>query len=79
METEICPGDSCNWGCWNEWSECDSPCDEGSRTRSRECNCPPGTSIDECPCIGEPDESEPCDLPSCEDRKYCMILKKLHE
>ena len=55
-----------NWGAWPTWSDCSVTCDEGTKTRTRQCNNPapahggkscPGTatvteSCDEGPCPG---------------------------
>ena len=66
------------WGCWTAWSECSAgnemPCgDDATRTRTRECDCPEGTSIEDCPCLGEPEEVENCELPPCEDCKLILV------
>jgi len=53
------------WGPWDEWSECDASCGEGSRTRVRTCN---GKK-----CVGSSVESEDCNLDACDECKYIAI------
>ncbi|CAG5109987.1 Oidioi.mRNA.OKI2018_I69.chr2.g4444.t2.cds [Oikopleura dioica] len=78
IEQELCPGDSCMWSCWSEWTEClggvnsleGPPCGESTKKRTRTCDCPPGVDESECGCEGPSEEEEPCDLGSCEDLCY---------
>ena len=47
-ESELCPGDSCQWDCWTEWSECiggpeaatGPSCGPSNKERNRICECP---------------------------------------
>ena len=53
-----------SWSLWNEWSNCSVTCENGTQTRTRDCNHPPpnygGTY-----CPGDGVQYKPCELPMC--------------
>ena len=58
-----------SWSLWSEWGECSVTCENGTRTRTRECNHPPpnfgGTY-----CHGDAIQYKHCELPMCPS-EYC--------
>jgi len=54
------------WGSWDEWSECDATCGDGSRSRIRTCN---GNN-----CIGSSIQSEDCNLDPCVTADECEYV-----
>ena len=52
------------WSEYGEWSSCTVSCEQGTRTRSRNCdNPPPGIGGQQC--SGSEHETEDCNLESC--------------
>ncbi|XP_021367027.1 SCO-spondin-like isoform X2 [Mizuhopecten yessoensis] len=63
-ESEACsPGIMCpidgHWGLWDDWSSCSVSCENGTRTRYRQCN-NPAPAHNGRSCFGDQDESERC-------------------
>lgn len=68
-DVALCCRDA-EWMDWGEWSSCDLPCGEESKTRTRHCADDLGS--DDCPeseyqltCEGNGDESMDCGNPCC--------------
>ncbi|XP_060079617.1 scavenger receptor cysteine-rich type 1 protein M130-like isoform X3 [Ylistrum balloti] len=55
----MCPIDG-HWGQWNGWTPCSVSCENGTRTRSRQCDNPVPVHNGR-PCSGEVHDSEECD------------------
>ncbi|XP_066030883.1 uncharacterized protein [Pocillopora verrucosa] len=64
------------WSDWNEWPNCNKPCNGGSRTRKRTCD-NPAPAFGGKNCEGLPTEAESCNLASCpaEMINYKLKLK----
>ncbi|XP_077125438.1 SCO-spondin-like [Ranitomeya variabilis] len=58
------------WSQWAAWSVCDVECQGGTRSRRRKCEDPPPKNGG-LPCIGEPVQSESCNLQPCGDTEDC--------
>ncbi|XP_069586533.1 SCO-spondin-like [Ranitomeya imitator] len=58
------------WSQWAEWSMCDVECQGGTRSRRRKCEDPPPKNGG-LPCVGEPVQSESCNLQPCGDTEDC--------
>ncbi|GFN97235.1 sco-spondin-like [Plakobranchus ocellatus] len=52
------------WSLWSAWSECSVSCENGTRTRSRQCDHPPRLHGGR-DCVGETVQTKNCSLPMC--------------
>ncbi|ESO92403.1 hypothetical protein LOTGIDRAFT_120936 [Lottia gigantea] len=52
------------WSLWGEWGDCSVTCEDGIRTRTRQCNHPPALHGGR-PCKGEDQQTKPCTLSQC--------------
>ncbi|KAJ8305885.1 hypothetical protein KUTeg_016430 [Tegillarca granosa] len=52
------------WSLWTSWGDCSVTCENGTRTRTRDCNHPPANHGGT-PCPGKNTEYKHCSLPMC--------------
>lgn len=57
------------WSEWSQWTDCNTTCDNGTRSRSRECDnpAPNGGGID---CIGSSVQTELCETGIDRERNF---------
>ncbi|GFN97243.1 sco-spondin-like [Plakobranchus ocellatus] len=64
----LAAGVQCNvngvWSLWSAWSECSVTCENGTRTRTRQCDHPPRLHGGR-DCVGETVQTKNCSLPMC--------------
>ncbi|XP_031558696.1 uncharacterized protein LOC116295106 [Actinia tenebrosa] len=53
-----------HWGNWGAWTACSASCDDGVRSRTRQCNNPAPSKYGK-PCKGEAKEEEICTIKRC--------------
>ena len=53
------------YGPWSDWTPCSKSCGTGMRSRIRNCTSPaPAFGGKDCSALGDPQESEPCEMQS---------------
>mgnify|MGYP000569083129 CR=1 FL=1 len=57
------------WSLWSGWGDCSVTCENGARTRTRECNHPPPNNGGT-PCPDEDLQYKHCELPMCPGELY---------
>lgn len=70
-----CNENNCpSWTKWSPWSECSLTCGGGSKSRSRICALPDGTSPDGLYCPGEDTQKETCNENTCPGKIVLSIV-----
>lgn len=65
-----------NWGPWSGWTQCGPDCENGTQTRSRDCNNPP-PYLGGDDCIGNATETRSCTYLCPEGKPYSHIIAVL--